>query len=74
MKLEDFANELNQTLKENADLKEKINRYEIYIKKLAFDNGGILKIIPFENNNQRQKLKDEYALALGISSIELIKK
>lgn len=73
MILQEFSFELQDVLKHNEMLQTKLDRYEIYIKKLTFDNGGILNIKPFENSEEREQLKANYDLAFGITTIELIK-
>ena len=73
MILQEFSFELQDVLKHNEMLQTKLDRYEIYIKKLTFDNGGILNIKPFENREEREQLKANYDLAFGITTIELIK-
>ena len=71
MNLQDFATELQLTLDENTALKQRIERTEIYLKKLLIDNGGKIEIKPFENKEKREELKN-YKIAFGITTIELI--
>jgi len=74
MELQTFIGELQAILKENESLKEQIKRYEIYIKKLVFDNNGIIKIKPFETSEAKRELESNYELGFGITSIHLIQK
>ncbi len=74
MNLQNFTTELQLTLDENISLKKQLDRYEIYIKKLAFDNGEILNIKPFKNSEEREQLNANYNLAFGITTIELVTK
>lgn len=71
MNLQDFTTELQLTLDENTALKQQIERTEIYLKKLLLDSGGKIEIKPFENKEERLKMKD-YTIAFGITTIELI--
>ena len=71
MNLQDFTTELQLTLDENISLKQKIERYEIYFKKLLLDSGGKIEVKPFKDKEERLKMK-EYNIALGITTIELI--
>ncbi len=71
MNLQDFATELQLTLDENEALKERLARMEIYLKKFLLDNGGIIKIEPFESIEKREELK-KLRIALGVTTIELI--
>lgn len=71
MNLQDFTTELQLTLDENTALKQQIERMEIYLKKLLLDSGGKIEIKPFENKEERLKMKD-YTIAFGITTIELI--
>ncbi len=71
MTLQDFTTELQLTLDENLTLKQKIERYEVYFKKLLLDNGGTLEVKPFKDKEERLKLSD-YNIAFGITTIELI--
>ena len=71
MNLQDFTTELQLTLDENITLKQKIERYEIYFKKLLLDSGGKIEVRPFKDKEERLKMKD-YNIAFGITTIELI--
>lgn len=71
MNLQDFTTELQLTLDENISLKQKIERYEIYFKKLLLDSGGKIEVRPFKDKEERLKMKD-YNIAFGITTIELI--
>lgn len=71
MSLQDFTTELQLTLDENISLKQKIERYEIYFKKLLLDSGGKIEVRPFKDKEERLKMKD-YNIAFGITTIELI--
>lgn len=71
MNLQDFTTELQLTIDENISLKQKIERYEIYFKKLLLDSGGKIEVKPFKDKEERLKMK-EYNIAFGITTIELI--
>ena len=71
MNLQDFTTELQLTLDENTELKQKVERMEMYFKKLLLDNGGKLEIKPFESKEKREQIKN-YEIAYGITTIELI--
>ena len=72
MSLQDFATELQAVLNENKELKQRIARTELYIKKLLLDNGGEIKINPFENTEEREVVK-KLEIGYGITTLELIK-
>ena len=74
MNIQDFTTELQLTLDQNTSLKKQVERYEIYIKKLAFDSGGIINIEPFKSGEHRELLREDYDLAFGVTTIELVKK
>ena len=71
MNLQNFTNELQATLDENEFLKSRLERTEMYLKKLLIDNNGELKVIPFKNTKERASMKN-YQIAFGVSSIILV--